>query len=379
MHRILFLFIFISIQAGAQSSALNIADSLARVGKNGEAIKLMENTNPISDKIHLKLAKLQQEEGNTVKALQNYQKVLKENPGHILTAMDYGELLLKTNKLAEADSLFSHLTSTYPQNASFQYRLGLVKEKQQDSTAMDYFFKTVGLDSTHQAALYKTAKYQLTHNNEFNAMSLAKTGLKYKPENTSLLSILGQSYTASLQFKKAIPVYEKLVALGEETEFVLQHLAWAYNNTGRKEDAIEVYQKLLKMQPGNSSYYSQIGSIYYKLKDFEKAKLNFHMALNIKDQKLDKEYLNLGFVHKQLENHQLAYTFFNKALEENQFNERAYLEKAIAADNFYEDKQSILDLYVHYFETFKDNGDPKMLKIAEYRIQDLRKEIFQAE
>nr|WP_279347003.1 tetratricopeptide repeat protein [Gramella sp. AN32] len=339
----------------------------------------MENTNPISDKIHLKLAKLQQEEGNTVKALQNYQKVLKENPGHILTAMDYGELLLKTNKLAEADSLFSHLTSTYPQNASFQYRLGLVKEKQQDSTAMDYFFKTVGLDSTHQAALYKTAKYQLTHNNEFNAMSLAKTGLKYKPENTSLLSILGQSYTASLQFKKAIPVYEKLVALGEETEFVLQHLAWAYNNTGRKEDAIEVYQKLLKMQPGNSSYYSQIGSIYYKLKDFEKAKLNFHMALNIKDQKLDKEYLNLGFVHKQLENHQLAYTFFNKALEENQFNERAYLEKAIAADNFYEDKQSILDLYVHYFETFKDNGDPKMLKIAEYRIQDLRKEIFQAE
>ncbi|MEO2128534.1 MAG: tetratricopeptide repeat protein, partial [Christiangramia sp.] len=203
MQYILIVFIFLGqFQAASQQSDfLKEADSLNAVGKTSAAIALLESNSDQSEKTLLRLAEYQKKSNLKEAALANYQQVLQMNPNRVLTAMDYGELLLDTDKPEAAKKLFSELSEKYPENASFRFRLGLAREKLQDSSAIDDFYRTVELDSTHQGALYKTSKYELRNGRHFNAAALAKKGLEVNANNASLLSILGQSYMVSFQFE----------------------------------------------------------------------------------------------------------------------------------------------------------------------------------
>ncbi len=352
-----------------------MADSLAAVGQHIQAIELLERTASKTETIYLKLAQFQKSMDKHVEALENYKKVLSLSPDRVLTAQEYGELLLESGKLDEADSLFSSLSEKYPDNAGFLYRIGLAKEKKKDSTAMDYFFKAVGLDSTHQAALYRTAKYELKHRKPHNAIHLSSTGLESRPNNASLLSILGQAYLATLQFDEATKAFERLLELGEGSEFILERLASGYRRSGQTDKAIETYNKMLEIDNMNGMVHSNLGVLHLKKDDTKKAQEHFMMALFIKNRPADSEYLNLGLVYKHKEGFRSAYISFQKALEENPENERAMIELALAADGHFEDKQAVLRLYENFVAKYADHGRKDMLSIAAYRISELKKEI----
>ncbi len=379
MRKSIVLLYFFSLGLYAQEDSLKIADSLAAVGKTSEAISLLKSSGDESEKILTKLADLQKKEGQNEEAIANYKRILQKNPDRILTAVDYGELLLEEGKLQNADSLFKNLTEKYPENASFRFRLGLVHEKQKDSTSISDFFTTVALDSTHQGALYKTAKYELQNGKHFNAAQLAKTGLRINPNNLSLLSILGQAYSMSFQFEKSIKPFEKLIALGEESEFILEKLAKAYKITDQPRKAIKTYKMMLQINDANAFVHSNLGVLYLKLDEVEKAQQHFTMALLIKKQPVDREYVNIGLTFKRQGKFKEAYENFQKALEENPKNERASLELAIAADAYFKDKKSVLKLYEDYYEKYENSGRKDMLSVAEYRISALKKEIHMTE
>lgn len=374
----LLLFLGCSLSFYSQEDIIKTADSLSAVGEKAAAIKLLENLETKSETVYLKLARIQQANGQNEDALHNYKNVLDQNPEKILTAVDYGELLMESGKLDAADSLFSDLSEKYPENAGFIYRIGLAKEKKKDSTAMRYFFKTLSKDFTHQGAFYKTAKYYLENGKSYNAISFCNSGLKERPNNVSLLSILGQSYSRSLQFEKAIEPYEKLIAFGKDSEFILEKLAKAYRVTNQTRKAIETYNKMLDINDMNSTVHSNLGALYLETNEVEKAQQHFTMALLIKKQPVDREYLNIGLTFKRMEDFKSAFKNFESALEENPENERALLERAIAADAYFEDQDSVLKLYEAYLEKYAENGRKDMLSVAKYRISQLKSDIHQA-
>jgi len=357
---------------------IRTADSLSAVGEKTEAIELLEGLEPKTENVYLKLAKIQQANGQNKEALENYKNVLDKNPEKILTAVDYGELLLESGKLDKADSLFSSLSEKYPENAGFLFRIGLAKEMKKDSTAIKYFFKTVSKDFTHQAGIYKIAKHYLKNGKSYNAIHMCNTGLEARPDNVSLLSILGQAYSRSLQFEKAIAPYERLLELGESSEFILEKLAKAYRVTSQTEKAIETYKKMLDINDMNSAVHSNLGALYLRTNETEKAQQHFTMALLIKKQPVDNEYLNIGLTFKRQENFKEAFENFESALEENPKNERALLERAIAADAYFEDKEAVLKLYESYLKKFGESGRNDMISVANYRISELKSDIHQA-
>lgn len=381
MRYILIVFIFLGqFQAASQQSDfLKEADSLNAVGKTSAAIALLESNSDQSEKTLLRLAEYQKKSNLKEAALANYQQVLQMNPNRVLTAMDYGELLLDTDKPEAAKKLFSELSEKYPENASFRFRLGLAREKLQDSSAIDDFYKTVELDSTHQGALYKTSKYELRNGRHFNAAALAKKGLEVNANNASLLSILGQSYMVSFQFEKAIEPFQQLVAQGESGEFILQNLAKAYTATGKTDQAIETYLKMIELSPGNASAFTNLGVLYFKKGENSLARESFFNALKLKNPEVDNEYVYIGLTLKNEKNYQLAYPVFLNALKENPNNERALLEIALVADAFMEDKKTILQLYENYMNRYRGSGNPSQLELADFRIRDLKKELHMAE
>ena len=375
MNKILLLLILTTIKVGAQTPTLTITDSLYAVGNYTEAIKQLENLQEQSYASQLRLAKAYVASGDLTSAIKTFKIILQKNPNKVLSAMEYGEVLVKARKLNLADSLFSHLAGRYPKNAGFQFQLGTIKEKQKDSTYLGLLERTIKLDPTHQQALYKLAKIALSRRNFPISEGLSLQGLKVNPNNASLLSLLAQTYFNENSYVLAIPPLEKLLELGQGNEFVHSKLGFCYYHQNSFEDAIEKYKLALGFEDRNSDTHYNLGKLYAKLGDLKKSETHLLMALLIKKQPVDAEFLSLALTYKLQEDYKKALQYFDSALEENPNNERALYEKAIAADNYYKDKTSVLNHYKAYLNKYEADGNESLIFLAQSRMKDIKEEL----
>lgn len=375
---LIILLLFVS-KVEAQTSALAVSDSLYAVGEYDKAIKELKKISPKTEKIHLKLAKNYAANRETEAAIFQYKKVLENSPNRVLTAVSYGRILAEAGQLKKADSVFSALAKQYPKNARFQYQLGLIKEKQKDSTAIHHFMFTITLDKGHQGALYKVAKNKLKNRQYTMAEHFSKMGLEVNPKNPSLLSILAQTYSSLKLYKEAIPHYEKLIELGQESAFIYTKLGFAYYRESNYKGAIKMYKNALKIENHNSDTHYTLGKLYALTGDLDKSETHFLMAILMKNQPVDAEFLSLALTYKMQEKDKEALEYFNKALAENPENERALYERAVAADNYYKDDKAAISYYQDYLNKYENIGNAGMLSRAKNRISDLKKKMHLAE
>ncbi|NJW52357.1 tetratricopeptide repeat protein [Salinimicrobium sp. CDJ15-91] len=369
------LLLFAATKAEAQTSALAIADSLYAVGNYSGAINELENSEIRSEAVLLKLAQAQKANGNILAALENYEAVMKSSPERILTAVEYAKLLSSTGNLQEADSIFTSLTKRHPMNAGFHYQLGLIREKRKDSTAMSHYNITVLLQKTHQEALIKVATRALTDGELLRGERLSKQGLETNPNGIALLSILAQSYYYQKEFKQAVERFEKLVELGAGSEFVHSKLGTAYFHLEDYDKAIAHFNLALDYEDENHATHYSLGKLYALVGDYKNSEGHLLQAILLKDVILDEEFTSLGLTYKLQEKPKDALKYFNLAIEEDPYNERAMYERAIAADSYFKDLESRKKYYEEYLERFQENGGKNLVLLAQRRIKDLKEEI----
>ena len=361
-------------KAGAQTPVLAVADSLYAVGDYSQAITTLEKTEPKTEQVYLKLARAFQAKGNLKEAVTYYEIVLEKNPERILTKVDHAKLLIKIREFNKADSIFSLLARNYPKNAGFQYQLGLIKEQQQDSTAIAYFKNTIQLEPVHQDALFKLSKDELQRREYGMATNYSLMGLSANPTNVSLRSILAQSYYNQNFYDKAIPEFEKIIELGQGNEFVHSRLGFSYYQLFDFLNAIAHYKKALNFEDKNADTHYNLGKLYAITGDLEKSEIHLLMAVLIKKQPVDAEFLSLGLTYKLQKDYKKALEYFNNSLEENPDNERALYERAIAADNYFKDLGTRINYYELYLKKFEAEGNEDLIYLARTRLKDLRKE-----
>ncbi len=375
MNKFIFLLLlFTAVKAEAQTSALAVADSLYAVGNYSEAIKELQKA-PLSVETKIKLARAQKAKGNITAALDSYKEVLQKEPGRILAAVEYAKLLSATGKLQEADSLFSLLVMKDRMNPDFHYRLGLVKEKLKDSTALKHYQTAAVFNSTHQQALEKLARYNLSQGKLMKTEILCKQGLKANPANITLLSLLAQAFYHMDEYELAIKEFEKLIDLGAANEFVHSKIARAHVYVNNLEEAIKHYKKALDYNEENYATHYSLGQLYALTGEFINSEGHLLQAILLKAVTLDAEFTSLGLTYKLQGNPKKALEYFNKALEENPDKERAMYERAIAADSYYDDLQTRMNYYQAYLDRFQATGSPDLLLLARRRVKDIREEI----
>lgn len=363
------------MKVGAQTPTLVIADSLYAVGNYEEAIQNLESLQEKSDVVQNRLAKAYVASGDLDSAIKIYREQVQQYPKKLLFAIALGEALLKAGELKKADSLFQSLVTSYPKNATFQYQLSSIKEQQKDSTYLEYLERTIQLDPHHQQALYKLAKNALSRRDFTVSEALSLQGLEANPNNPSLLSILAQTYFNENSYILAVSPLEKLLELGQGNEFVHSKLGFSYYQISYIEDAITQYNMALSYEDRNSNTHYNLGKLYARKGELKKSETHLLMALLIKKQPVDAEFLSLGLTYKLQEDYEKALQYFNSALEENPKNERALYERAIAADNYFKDKNAVLNYYQTYLTKYSENGTESLRNLAEIRMKDIKQEL----
>ena len=366
-----FILLLTLFQASSQNDeALVIGDRLYALGNYTQAINEYEKAGTANAKI----AKCYEALGNNSKAIQYYKLTLLKSPNATITKYNYGKLLLKTTQYDKADSLFNALEKEDPNNPNFPYHLGLIKEKQKDSTARNHFERVLAMDSTHQNALYKLSRMLVEKRQFESATHLVASGLESDPNSVRFLNLEALIHFYGKNYHGALSAYKRLVALNQSTVQLHENLAVCFRNTLQHTKAIEQYTILInEYDDQTSKWHYGIGIIYMSLKDYEKARRHIEIAILLKDLPIEDEQMTLSFLFRATKDYRSQMEVLNKLVNNDPQNEVAMYYLAAAADNYFEDNNTVIPFYERFLKKFGKTG--RFRELAKQRIKDLKTEL----
>ncbi|WP_298898376.1 tetratricopeptide repeat protein [uncultured Psychroserpens sp.] len=366
------LFSILITKTEAQSSVLNTADSLYLNGNYSKAITVYKTYNNPSE-IYNKIAKSYVAIGNYDLALQYYKQSVDANPKDALTLYDYAKLLSKTKKFETSIDVFNQLMNIDYRNPNYHYEMGLALERMNDSTAINRFRSAYDLDQTHQKSIYKIARHYLKKRRHTLAEKYIDKGLESYANNVELISLKAQSYYLQEYYTKARDNFQKLIDLGESSEFIHEKLSLCHAQNSDYELAIEHRKKALKYNAYNSTAIFVIGTYYQRLDDFKNAEKYIKQALLLMDVPLDHEYQKLGTLYNRQNRYKEALQAFQKSLKENPNNVRTEFFIVTTKDAYFEDIDSKIKLYEGFKKKYPESF---YARYATRRISELKEEKF---
>ena len=348
-----------------------VADSLVQAGKYQLAIEEYEKI-PDSE---FKLAKAYVQLGDVYAALATYEKGFKKDSISTTPRFEYARLALRNNDPVTAFGMFDALIKEVPDNASYRYYLGqALVDLSNDAGAISAFAKAVSLNKSYRAARIEWIKL-LIKNRRFNdAVITAQPALELYPNDIKINSLIAQAYLGAKRYDKAIEHFELLFKLGNDTDFNRKNLAWSYFNDQQWQLAIENYEKYNRdYEDKNSLIYFIMSKAYLQLDQLEQAQNHIEQSIQFKTPELHQEYLQLATVYVRLGDFKNAFYATKKAKNEKPEDDVLGYQYAIAADQYFADKEKKLSYYEEFIEQYPSSRYQEM---ANARAKDLRKEIF---
>ncbi|MFK7781152.1 tetratricopeptide repeat protein [Psychroserpens sp.] len=360
------------LKVEAQPSVLSTADSLYLKGNYSKAIILYTSYSN-QDEIYSKIAKSYVATGNYEKALQYYKLNNKANPKDALSKYEYAKLLSKTKQFESSIEVFDDLMNIDYRNPNYHYEMGLVLEKMNDSTAMNRFRSAFDLDKTHQKAIFKIAKHFLIKRKHKLSHQYIDTGLETYADNVQLISLKAQNYYYQDYYKDAKIWFQKLIDLGESSEFIHEKLSLVHAELSEYSSAISQRKLALKYNPYDGNALFVIGTYYERLNDFKNAEKYILQAIKLKDIPLDHEYQKLGMVLNRQERYKEAIQAFKTALKEDPDNLASAFFIVTTKDHYYADIDSKIKAYEDFISQYSKSP---FLSFAKQRLSELKNEKF---
>ncbi|MEM9681145.1 MAG: tetratricopeptide repeat protein [Bacteroidota bacterium] len=365
-------FLVVNWSAISQNALLENANNLFQNGKYSEAIEVYKSHDNPSE-VCYNISKAYVAIGNFGAALESYKRCRDSNTENRMLAYDYAKLLIKMKRYEEASKLFDDLLGLDNQNPDYHYQKGVTLEKLKDSTAVDRFVSAYELDQTHQKAIFKIAKHHLIKRNHVESHKYIDKGLESYSANIELISLKAQNYYYQQYYTNAIPWFEKLLELGEESEFIHEKLSICHAQNSDYEPAIKHRKLALKYNPFDANAMYVIGSYYERLNDFENAEAYIVKSLKLKDIPLGDEYQKLAMIYNRQKKYDLAIENLKKSIKEDPTNESAQFFLVRTKDELYADLDSRIKLYEDFKKRFPKSP---YHKLADYRLEQLKEEKF---
>ena len=377
MKKIVVLFLLIFFKAGAQSSALSVADSLYTLGNYTAAINEYAKIGDAN--ASLQIARAYNAIGNFDKAIAQYQATLAKNPTMDIARFELGKLLLKTKNYQTALEAFHDLVTKGQENPEYFYYLGRAYESvEKQDEANNAFRKAVAKDSTHLRSLYALGKYFVGQEIRDSALVYIDQGLRFYGDDISMINLKAQAYYNNGQYKQAIPWFERLLELGENRPFILERTAFSYYRNYDAEKAIQAY-RLLAMDPWSlADAYSGMGQVYLQEKQLDSAQYYIKKSIEERTVTFENEYADLGRIARLQDKTKESMDYYKKAWEENKKNLYNYYQVCILADEYYKDPKTRLKYYESLLEMYPDLT-PFIKERAIKRISEIKEEIHYAD
>lgn len=196
-----------------------------------------------------------------------------------------------------------------------------VQTRYQVLVALTALLMTTGAaqnDETVNRALsiFNRAKYLHSEGRLDEAIAEYKEAAKLDSENPWILNALGLAMTEARDFKEAEKVFRQALKLNAELTDVHNNLGVLYSEMGQKDKAFEEFTTVVR----NPSYPTpekplfNMGALYFRDQNYELAMMYYRRSVE-RNPRFAMGYRGLGEVHLALDEPDMAFDSFNRALE----------------------------------------------------------------
>jgi len=189
--------------------------------------------------------------------------------------------LLILNKKHNEALLQINLQIEQNASADLYYQKGLVYNSLQNyQEALNAFSEALKLQPENPDVLSEMAEGLSVLGNYHDATSYFRKAVKLQPGNLSLLAKLGRNYISLKDYKRAYNCFSDIYTLDSTNVYWNKQLAFCAFRTGNKNQAISLYEKVLKQNPRDYSSYFNLIRIFDKEKEAVKISSTIEAGLN---------------------------------------------------------------------------------------------------
>lgn len=271
----------------------------------------------------------------------------------------YGKFLTKINSKNVVDFYKKSIKKTqrtdyfYNEIAQYYIKNGNIHQ------ALDIYKKLFSLNSNDKSILYNLAELtQLYYPDKVDEIIDYYTKLlELEDEDLSPVYYeLGHLYLNKNDKINAVSAFKLALKDNEDNPYYNDALAYAYVQAELYDDAIDYYQRAIKINPDRvwtANVCHSLGLIYQKCKENYEASIASFQAGSILDPQNEKILLSLGDVYSLLNELDLAIKTYENAISINPQNYEAYSKLGIALW----DKKQVFEAVDAYKKSIKINPD----------------------
>jgi len=252
----------ITVHLGLASAYLRDNDTEKAI----EELNLAASLDPAAPEPHTILAlvySLQDKLGSAQKEYElALQKASKLTPQNIEIYKSLGLLYIQQNKFREAEEAFKSILELAPKEASAHFYLANIYDILKDrKAAIDELKKALEIKGDyHEALNYLGYIYVEDNVNLGQAGSLIKKALAIEPDNGAYVDSLGWFYFKKAKYKDALRELKRAASLTEDP-VIYDHLGDAFYKLKDTQNALDNWERSLKMKPGQEGLRKKIEEI----------------------------------------------------------------------------------------------------------------------
>lgn len=243
---------------------------------------------------HFSQARLLDENGDFLKALEEYKKAVQQDPKSSNLYIELANAYLRHRRVRDAIQEAENAIKIDESNLEAHRLLGSI------------YYQIIRNEETGRQA--GSSEYLKKAIQEYEKIC------QLEPTDTNSLLILSLLYRYDGASDKAIETAKRLLEIAPSSESGLTTMAQIYTDQGNTNEAINVFKKALEVNPNSPRVLEQMAFAYLQLKDYKNSIETYRKAIAADEDNLD---LRKGFAYTLLEDNQdaQAETEFLKILE----------------------------------------------------------------
>ncbi|NXD09923.1 TMTC1 protein, partial [Nothocercus nigrocapillus] len=302
-------------------------------------------TLPHNAKVHYNYANFLKDQGRNIEAIYHYKTALKLYPRHASALNNLGTL---TKDVVEAKDYYRRALQLNPQHNRALFNLGnLLKSQGKKEEAIillrdsikygpefaDAYSSLASLlaekerleeaEEVYKAGIENCPESSDLHNNygvflvdtgaPERAVSHYRHAIRQSPNHHVAMVNLGRLYRSLGQNKEAETWYKRALKVSRKAE-ILSPLGALYYNTGRYEEALQVYREAVSLQPSNKEIRLALAQVLAMMGRTKEAEKMMNHIL-YEDTECLECYRLLSAIHSKQEHYAKALEVIDKALQ----------------------------------------------------------------
>jgi protein O-GlcNAc transferase len=255
---------FERVRPATVATQFNLVQAYFKTNASAEALRLasdLSTQNKDDLQLHFSLGLMLASEKQYKAAQLELERADVLQPGTFEILYNLGLAYLRADDYAKADLVLNRALKLKPDSSETLYQLAQVyADDSRPLDALDLLIRAHKIAPDNTDIIYLMAQVSISQNYFEDAIPLLESGLAISPKRADLLATLGESYYMSGKVDKAVDIFQKLVGVDPSARSYA-FLGLSYRNLGRFDEAKQYFERGLKLDPHNSSCLFNLGFI----------------------------------------------------------------------------------------------------------------------